>query len=162
MNAAPLPSVSLRPLHDEDYAVFLGMLWDGPSAVMGAFATQDPDVATLRGRWDAVRDEGGVQRAVLFDGDLAGFIYTFHREGKPQVAYWIHRAHWGKGIASAALGQFLHVVVDRPLYASAIADNHGSLRVLAKNGFRITGQVRSFARHRGGDVDEVQMELLGL
>ena len=39
--------------------------------------------------------------------------------GEREVSYWIDRAHWGKGIATEALKQFLALVTIRPLYARA-------------------------------------------
>jgi RimJ/RimL family protein N-acetyltransferase len=47
----------------------------------------------------------------------------------------------------------------RPLYASAAADNAGSIRVLEKCGFRRTGEVRALAKARGAEITEVFFEL---
>jgi RimJ/RimL family protein N-acetyltransferase len=66
------------------------------------------------------------------------------------VGYWLSRAHWGKGIAGAALKQFLALELRRPLHATTDAKNHASQRILLKCGFRLTG-------HRMGEETERYM-----
>lgn len=61
----------------------------------------------------------------------------------------IGKSHWGKGVATAALSQFLKVVTTRPLYAYVAKHNVGSIRVLEKCGFTVEHE------HPGADVDEV-------
>lgn len=51
------------------------------------------------------------------------------------VGYWIAKEHWGKGIATQMLSQFLRIVPDRPLHAHVAKHNLGSIRVLEKCGF---------------------------
>jgi hypothetical protein len=48
----------------------------------------------------------------------------------------------------------------RPLHAHAAADNTGSIRVLQKCGFAITGRGRIFAQARGKEIDEVALTLV--
>jgi RimJ/RimL family protein N-acetyltransferase len=57
------------------------------------------------------------------------------------------------------LRELLGVVPDRPLYARAAADNAGSVRVLEKCGFVLTGHERGFANARGEEIDEVVLTL---
>ena len=45
------------------------------------------------------------------------------------------RALWGRGIASEALAEFLHLEQSRPLYAGVAPHNIASIRVLQKCGF---------------------------
>ena len=80
--------------------------------------------------------------------------------GKPEISYWIDRAHWGKGLATQALSAFLQVLSVRPLYARAAQDNVASIRVLEKCGFIISGYERGFANARGREIDEVLLELV--
>lgn len=56
------------------------------------------------------------------------------------VGYWIGREFWGRGIASAALGQFLRAEVARPLNARVAKHNTASIRVLRKAGFVLVGE----------------------
>ena len=81
------------------------------------------------------------------------------RRRQARGTYWIGRAHWGKGIASRALREFLELDTTRPLDAAAAADNIGSLRVLEKCGFRVTGPGRGYSNSRGVEVDEVNLTL---
>ena len=79
--------------------------------------------------------------------------------GEREVTYWIDRACWGRGVATAALRGLLAQVPERPLYARAAADNAGSLRVLEKCGFRESARARGYARARGEEIDEVVLTL---
>jgi RimJ/RimL family protein N-acetyltransferase len=74
-------------------------------------------------------------RTVLADGEVAGNVVSFGWDGKREVGYWIGRGHWGKGIATQALGAFLQVETARPLYAAVAKHNLGSIRILEKCGF---------------------------
>jgi RimJ/RimL family protein N-acetyltransferase len=47
----------------------------------------------------------------------------------------------------------------RPLHARAASDNVGSMRVLEKAGFRITGTDRGFARARNAEIEETVFRL---
>lgn len=49
----------------------------------------------------------------------------------------------------------------RPLHARAAADNAGSVRVLEKCGFTVTGTDRGYANARGAEIDEVLLTLAG-
>jgi RimJ/RimL family protein N-acetyltransferase len=81
------------------------------------------------------------------------------RTGERQVTYWIGREYWGRGAATAELREVLDAVRDRPLHARAAADNGGSIRVLEKCGFVVTGNDRGFANARGEEIDEVLLTL---
>jgi RimJ/RimL family protein N-acetyltransferase len=101
----------------------------------------------------------GTLRAVTRHGDLVGSIASFVLDGQTEVTYWIDRAVWGQGIASRALALFLEVVQIRPLYARAASDNVGSLRVLRKAGFQVTGTEVSFAAARKAPIEETILRL---
>ena len=66
---------------------------------------------------------------------VAGHICSFTRDGEREVGYWIDRAYWGRGVATAALSAYLKVEPTRPLYAGVAKHNTGSTRVLQKCGF---------------------------
>jgi RimJ/RimL family protein N-acetyltransferase len=65
---------------------------------------------------------------------------------------------WGKGIATQALSQFLEVVSTRPIYARVAKDNLASIRVLEKNGFKLSGEGKWYSNARGKEVDELVWE----
>jgi RimJ/RimL family protein N-acetyltransferase len=80
-------------------------------------------------------DAKGIQKTILFDGQVAGNIVSWMQDGEQEVGYWVGRAFWGKGIATSALEAFLSHVTVRPLYAHVVKHNAASLRVLEKCGF---------------------------
>ena len=83
-------------------------------------------------------DPGTITRAVVCDCELTGNVCSFDSSGRREIGYWIGRAYWGRGIASAAVRQFLDIESYRPLHAHVAIHNTASLRVLDKCGFEIT------------------------
>ncbi|MEV1083096.1 GNAT family N-acetyltransferase [Streptomyces sp. NPDC050211] len=155
--------VELREIHDSDLPVFYRQMMDPEAVWMAAFTAKDPaDRDAFDAHWKRIRSLAGVvQRTVLADGDVVGHVAVFGEPGEREVTYWIDRAYWGRGIATAALRVLLTQAPERPLYARAAADNAGSVRVLARCGFRLTGRERGFANARGEEIDEVVLTLEG-
>ena len=152
-------AVSLRDVIEDDYPIFFLLQRDPTSAQMAAFGTKDPDAAALAARWKKATGGAATQKAIVLGSEVVGFVASFLLDGAPQVTYWIKREHWGRGIATAALSQLLEIVTVRPIYAGAVKDNAGSLRVLEKCGFKVCGSERAFAAVRGAEVDEVLLVL---
>ncbi|MEV0227598.1 GNAT family N-acetyltransferase [Streptomyces sp. NPDC050704] len=153
--------VVLREIHDSDLPVFFRQMMDPESVRMAAFTAKDPtDRDAFDAHWKRIRSLSDVvNRTVLVDGDVVGNAAVYGEPGEREVTYWIDRAYWGRGIATAALRALLAEVRERPLYARAAADNAGSLRVLEKCGFRVTAQDRGFANARGEEIDEAVLTL---
>ncbi|MFE0178339.1 GNAT family N-acetyltransferase [Streptomyces sp. NPDC059002] len=153
--------VILREVHDSDLPVFFRQLNDPASRHMAAFTPEDPaDRDRFDAHWATMRAADDVElRTVLADGDVVGNAAVYGDPGEREVTYWIDRAYWGRGLATAALRALLELVPERPLYARAAADNAGSRRVLEKCGFRVTAQERGFAQARGTEIDEVVLVL---
>jgi len=84
-------------------------------------------------------------RTIVVDGEVVGNVMSFPRNGVQEVGYWIGRAYWGRGYASAALAQFLPMIPIRPLHAVLAKSNEGSRRVLEKAGFAVI-------RDKSGDL----------
>lgn len=103
-----------------------------------------------------------VIRTVLYGGQVAGSVasYVDADLGHPEVTYWIGPQYWGRGVATAALSEFLNIQAERPIYGRAASDNLGSLRVLEKCGFEFVEQTSSYSRVRGCDVAESVLRLL--
>lgn len=78
-------------------------------------------------------------KLILADDTPCGSIGTHRTDGELQVGYLIARPFWNRGIATRALALLLEEFRFRPLHARAAARNTGSIKVLLKNGFRITG-----------------------
>jgi RimJ/RimL family protein N-acetyltransferase len=150
----------------EDVNRFYGMLLGGDivkrsSVRMAAFTAEDPDD---RAAFDAhlakVRAAPEVtMRAITADGLLVGSIASFVIEGDTEITYSIDRAFWGQGIAGRALALLLESVPVRPLFARVASDNVGSLTVLRKAGFAVTGTATAFANARNTEIEETILRL---
>jgi RimJ/RimL family protein N-acetyltransferase len=152
--------VALRAVHDSDLPVFFRQMNDPEANHMAAFTAEDPaDRDRFDAHWKRIRSSSDVARTVLADGDVVGSAAVYGEPGEREVTYWIDRAYWGRGIATAALRALLEQVGERPLYARAAADNAASRRVLEKCGFRVTALARGYANARGEETDEVVLTL---
>jgi RimJ/RimL family protein N-acetyltransferase len=154
-------TVALREVEDGDLDALFEQMRDPEGVWMAAFTAEDPDD---RGFFDAhmarVRVAPDVtMRAITLDGRLVGHVASFVRDGDTEVTYWVDRSVWGQGVASRALALLLDEVKDRPVHARAASDNLGSMRVLEKAGFRITGTDRGFARARNAEIEETVFRL---
>lgn len=153
--------VALRPVEDSDLDALFDQMRDPESVRMAAFTARNPDD---RSAFDAhmarVRSSPDITlRAVTRDGLLVGSIGSFVVEGDTEITYWIDRAAWGRGVASQALALFLDLIPVRPLHARAASDNTGSLRVLQRSGFEVTGTETSFAPARNAEIEEMILRL---
>ncbi|MEV6179314.1 GNAT family N-acetyltransferase [Streptomyces sp. NPDC052015] len=151
--------VVLREVHDSDLPVFYRQLNDPEALRMAAFTPEDPaDRNAFEDHWKRIRATSLV-RTILADGDVVGNAAVYGEPGEREVTYWVDRAYWGRGVATAALRGLLAEVPERPLYARAAADNAGSLRVLEKCGFRATTLATGYAPARGEEIEEVVLLL---
>ncbi len=153
--------VVLRDVREGDLPTFFEQQLDSSANHMAAFTSKDPtDRDAFTAHWATILgDDAITTKTILFEGRVAGHIARFERFGKPEVTYWIGKEYWGKGIATKALSEFLRDLKARPLYARAAKDNIGSLRVLEKCGFAVSGYEKAFANARGEDVEEVIWKL---
>ncbi|MFE2292848.1 GNAT family N-acetyltransferase [Streptomyces sp. NPDC059452] len=153
--------ISLREVLDSDLPTFWEHLSD-PEAQYVAAVTRKYhyERAHFDTYWASIRSNPEVlMRAVLADDEVVGHAAVYGPPNEREVTYWIGRKHWGRGIATAALTLLIDGVGTRPLHAHAAADNAGSIRVLEKCGFVITGHGRGFGQARGGEIDEVLLTL---
>jgi RimJ/RimL family protein N-acetyltransferase len=154
--------VTLREVRDSDLPVFWAQMSDERAQHMAAVTRgYHYDRAAFAAHWGKVRsDPAVIVRTVLADGEVAGHAAVFGPPGEREVTYWVDRACWGRGVATATLAALLGLERARPLHAHAAADNTGSIRVLQKCGFAISGHGRIFAQARGEEVDEVALTLI--
>jgi RimJ/RimL family protein N-acetyltransferase len=145
----------------DDVQLFFAHQNDPAASHMAAFTVKDPsDRDAFIARWQRIlANPTIITRTILADKTVVGHVLKFEMDDKPEVSYWIDRAHWNRGIATAALRQFLTVVTVRPLYARAAYDNVASVRVLEKCGFVVSGTERGFASARGQEIEEVCLTL---
>ena len=155
------PRITLRDVSEEDLPAFFEYQRDPVAREMAAFGRKNAeDRDAFLAHWAKIlADHTIIRKTILHDGKRVGHVMRYGWPERPELTFWIAREHWGKGIATRALAQLLESMPERPLYAGAAADNAGSLRVLEKCGFRITGKKRGFASGRGEEIDELLLEL---
>jgi RimJ/RimL family protein N-acetyltransferase len=133
------PDVRLRAVDDADLPIFLGHQDDPVAAAMASFPTRAPDAFFTH--WAAIRaDPSVVTRTVVVDGSVVGDIVSWLEGDRREVGYWIGRAFWGRGYATAALRLLLREIPARPIFAHVALDNVGSRRVLEHCGFVRVGE----------------------
>jgi RimJ/RimL family protein N-acetyltransferase len=153
--------ITLREVRDCDLPAYWAQMNDERAQQMAAVTRgYHYDRAAFDAHWDKVRSDPAVLgRTVLADGEVAGHVAAFGPPEEREVTYWVGRAYWGRGVATAALGALLRLERTRPLHAHAAADNAASIRVLEKCGFTLTGHGRVFAQARGHEIDDVALTL---
>ncbi|OEJ29202.1 GNAT family N-acetyltransferase [Streptomyces agglomeratus] len=153
--------IFLREVRDEDLPAFWRHVSDPAARHVAAVTRQyHYDRGHFDAHWARIRSNPEVlMRTVVADDEVVGHAAVYGPPDEREVTYWIDRAHWGRGIATAALVALIDLDGTRPLHAHVVADNVGSIRVLEKCGFVITEHGRGFAQERGGEIDEVLLTL---
>ena len=152
--------VALRDVTAADLPILFEHQLDPDANVMAAFAARDRDAFMTHWTNKVLGDDTVVKQTIVVDGQAAGNIVSFMESGNREVGYWIGKGYWGRGVATRALSQFLELVDARPLYAHVAKHNVGSIRVLEKCGFTISGEDSvTSGIPGGGQVDEFIMRL---
>lgn len=148
--------MALRDVTEDDLPIFFAHQREPEANRMAAFPARDRDAFMEHWRTNVLGRPSTKKKTIVVDSEVAGNIVSWEQEGKRLVGYWIGNAHWGRGIASAALAEFVadHETT-RPVYAHVAVHNVGSIRVLEKCGFRRVGDAVTDA----DGVDEILMEL---
>lgn len=129
--------VTLRDVEERDLLTFHDQQRDPEAMRMAAFPSRDR--GAFMAHWATILgEETIVVQTILLDTKIAGHIISWEQSGARKVGYWLGREFWGRGIASAALSQFLARITMRPLIAHVAKHNLASLRVLQKSGFEIS------------------------
>jgi RimJ/RimL family protein N-acetyltransferase len=150
-------TVSLRPVTGADFDAFYEQHADPVSVEMAAFPARERE--DHHAHWRKVlADETALVRTIEVDGENAGHIVSFLRDGvgAREIGYWLDRSVWGRGVATTALAAFLVEETRRPLTAGVATHNTGSLRVLEKCGFTVT---ETIPNAMGDGIDEVHLRL---
>lgn len=153
--------ILLRDVTEADLAIFFEHQLAESARYMAAFTSKDPtDKDAFLAHWNKIlADETIIKKSIRFDGQVVGHVVSFQQMGELEVSYWIGKDYWGQGLATRALSHFLDEMKARPLFARAVKDNIGSIRVLEKCGFTIVGEDKGFANGRGGEVEEFILKL---
>ena len=145
----------LRNVTDEDLPIFFEHQRDPEALRMAAFQSREHDAFMTHWRTRVLRPEN-VNRTIVVGGVVVGNISSWEQDARRLVGYWIGREHWGKGIATRALSEFLVLVPARPLHAWVALHNLASIRVLEKCGFHT---MINENQHHSDGVAEVLMRL---
>ena len=133
--------VSLRAVREVDLPSFFEHQLDADATRMAGFPARGRD--EFMAHWAKIMSAGtAVLRTIVFRGEVAGNVVALEQAGELNVGYWVGKAHWGKGVASAALSCFLTEVTTRPVRAHVAKHNGASIRVLQKCGFVLAGEDR--------------------
>jgi RimJ/RimL family protein N-acetyltransferase len=149
----------LRDVIEEDLPVFFEHQRDPEAVEMAAFPARERD--QFFEHWHRIMgDDELVAKTIVSDGEVAGNIGSWERDGMRFVGYWLGREYWGRGLATQALAEFVEELAVRPLYAEVATTNVGSVRVLEKCGFTAAGT--TMEEHEGfGKIELLVMELVG-
>jgi RimJ/RimL family protein N-acetyltransferase len=156
-------TVTLRNVETSDISIFFEQQLDSEAIRMAAFVRKErQERAAFDAHWQRIMDStANVNKTILRGEEVAGHIACYPHEGELEVTYWIGKKHWGKGVATQALKKLLQEITHRPIFARAAKDNIGSVRVLQKCDFKITGENKGFAEGRGEETEEYIFRLNG-
>jgi len=147
------PDVHLREAVQEDLPILFEYQRDPIANRMAAFPARDREA--FFPHWTKILCEPGVIiRIIECEGVVVGNLSSFEKHGLHLIGYWLGREHWGKGIASRAIAQFLAIEVYRPLHAYVAKHNAGSIRVLEKCGFTVCGESEGPGETAGEVVED--------
>ena len=147
--------VALRPVKTDDLPLFFVHQLDPEATKLAAFPSRARDAFFSHWTTNILGNPSAVSRTILAGDQVAGNIgaWTDAASHDRLICYWIGREFWDRGIASAAMSQFLHFESTRPLNARVAKHNLGSIRVLEKAGFARAGE-DAFALPSGVRMEE--------
>jgi RimJ/RimL family protein N-acetyltransferase len=155
--------ITLRPTTESDLRLIHSFELDPRANELAG--TKPRDWPTFAARWAVILADkdgtatGVTPRVILADGVPVGSVNLSPYEGPESIGYWIGREHWGRGIATRAVEVMLRECPQRPIFATASASNHASLRVLEKNGFVEVSRCVTPATERAVERETVTLVL---
>ncbi len=149
-------NITLTKTIESDLNYFFQFQLDPEAIFMAAFTSKDPANKTAYiEKYTKFLSDPTIRNMTIKAGDrIVGSIAKFLMEGEAEITYWIDKQYWGKGIASAALNEFLKLEKSRPIFARVAFDNFGSQKVLEKCGFIKIGKDTGFANARQAEIEE--------
>src|SRR5580704_590943 len=126
----------LRQVVEADLPLFFEQQRDPEAATMAAFEPREREAFMTHWHDRILGNPESTVRTIDVDGEVAGNIVSWQpTEGERAVGYYLGRAYWGRGVATAALAAFLASHEKRrPLVAIVAEHNVASRRVLEKCG----------------------------
>jgi len=134
-----MAKILLRPVLETDLPILFEQQLEPEAIAMSAYPSKDR--GDFMRHWEGILNNKAITaRTLVYKEKIAGHIVCWKEKYEQQIGYWIGKQFWGRGIASAALAEFLLEVKIRPLYARVANHNLGSKRVLEKCGFALLDQ----------------------
>lgn len=131
----------LRDVLESDLPTLFEHQLDPDAARAAGYPARDWEAFLAHWRNRVFADAANRAMAIVVEREIAGYVASWDDDGRRLIAYWIGREFWGRGIAPAAVREFLgdheHT---RPLHAYVALANARSIRVLEKCGFRRCGE----------------------
>lgn len=151
-------AVRLRAVRSSDLPIFYWHQRDPVALRMAAFPSRNERDFFLHWK-EILADRRALARTIVHERQVAGNIVSFDEDGRTLIGYWLGREHWGRGIATRALAEFLRLVEQRPVYAFVAKHNVGSVRVLVKCGFVVLSEGTGRTDADGRAVTELALRL---
>ena len=132
-----MPKITLRPVLATDLPILFQQQLEPEAVARSAYPAKDR--GEFMRHWEGIlKNKNVTARTIVYKEKVAGHIICW-KEGKyeQRVGYWIGKEFWRRGIASAAVAEFLLLVNIRPLFAEVANHNAASQKVLQKNGFTL-------------------------
>lgn len=132
-----MTNILLRPIVETDLPILFEQQLVPEAIAMSAYPAKDR--GEFMRHWEGIlKNKNVTARSIVYKEKVAGHILCW-QEGRyeQRIGYWIGREFWRRGIASAAVAEFLLLVKLRPLFAEVANHNLASKRVLEKNGFAL-------------------------
>ncbi|GAB4093795.1 GNAT family N-acetyltransferase [Flaviaesturariibacter terrae] len=150
------PGITLTKTTAGDLETLFQFQCDEEAGYLAAFIAKDPaDKAAYLEKYTPFLSDPTIRmRTIRVNKVIAGSLAKFMIGNEAGITYWIDRKFWGRGIATAALKQFLETERTRPLFGHVAFDNYGSQKVLEKCGFQRIGSDKGFANARQAEIEE--------
>ena len=147
----------LREITVDDLLTIYEHQHDPEAARMAAFTSRELPAFMEHWKTKILANPTGCSRVIVEAGQVVGNIVTWTQAEQRLIGYWLGREFWGRGLASAAVAEFVAKVDPlRPIDAFVATSNVGSRRVHEKCGFELVAGSRA----TGEDgIEEVQYRL---
>lgn len=155
------PEIALRKTELADLEFLFLFQLDAEANYLAAFTSKESanKAHFLEKQSRFLHDQTINMSTILVGDSIVGSIAKFEREGDAEITYWIDKEFWGKGIATAALKEFLTTESARPVFGRVAFDNLSSQKVLEKCGFVKIGTDKGFANARQAEIEEFIYQL---
>lgn len=148
--------IKLRPTVVDDLETLFEFQLDPEANHLAAFTSKDSanKEAYIKKFTRLLADPTVNNQTIMAGTAIAGSVAKFIMDGAAEITYWIDKPFWGKGVATAALKDFLAIETTRPIFGRVAFDNLGSQKVLEKCGFVRIGTDKGFANARQTEIEE--------